>query len=112
MPSEAEMKNRRRSERVFIRIPIEIKAVGADGKPVSESAEAVVVSRHGALIRVATALKPATQLVITHGFSRDAEKFRIVWVSERRADGRWDAGVEALQPQENFWGIRFPGTQP
>jgi len=112
MSSETQMKSRRRSERVLISVPVELKGTNQDGQEISEPATAVVVSRHGALLRVVTQLKMGTTATVTHGFSREAAEFRVVWLGERQADGRWDVGVEILTVDEAFWGIRFPPSKP
>ncbi|HEY1468807.1 MAG TPA: hypothetical protein VGF61_07170 [Candidatus Acidoferrum sp.] len=44
------MSNRRRSQRVLLRIPIQVIARGPDGVHVSESTNTVVVNAHGGLI--------------------------------------------------------------
>jgi len=108
MSSESQMRERRRSERVLIRVPIQVRGVAPDGSELKEEAEAVVVSRFGALLRTNKPLKKGSGLTVTNTFSREAEEFRVVWVSEKQPDGRWDVGVEAVHPREDFWGIRFP----
>lgn len=108
MPSESQPRERRRGERVLIRVPVQVRGEGEGGLKVAEAAEAVVVSRFGALLRVSTRLKKGSALTVTNAYSQAAEQFRVVWVAEVPTDGRWDVGVEALQPLEEFWGIRFP----
>ena len=108
MSSQASYSERRRGERLMIRIPVKVYALGKDGQHVNEAAETVVVSRHGALLRVSSALKHGTTLEVMNGFTQKIEKFRVVWVSEKPKDGRFDIGIELLSPQEEFWGVRFP----
>jgi hypothetical protein len=112
MATELQMREKRRGERVLIRIPIEIKGVGEDGSAVNGPAEAVVVSRYGALLRTTTLPKKGSDLTITHGFSKEVENFKVVWLPEKQSDGGWDVGVEAGNPREDFWGIRFPPASP
>ncbi len=112
MPSDARIHEKRRGERVLICVPVQVKAVGQDNRPVEEDAETAVVSRFGALIRVTSLLKMSSTLEVTHGFSHEKETFRVVWVAEERTEGRWDTGVEAVTPVEDFWGIHFPTASP
>ena len=108
MATEPRVQERRRGERVLIRIPIKVYAIGKDGKHVNEPGETVVVSRYGALLRTSTALKPGSQLELMNNFTQEVEKFRVIWVSERPKEGHFDVGVEILAPRDDFWGIRFP----
>ncbi len=108
MSKGSKMHDKRRSERVLLRIPVQIRGVAEDGSAVTESAQTVVVSRFGALLRVASRLKLASPLSITHGLSQQAEEFKVVWISDKQDEGRWDIGVEAATTVEEFWGVRFP----
>lgn len=108
MASDLKTRERRRGDRVLIRVPIKIYGIGKDGKHVNEDAQAIVVSRTGALVRTVTPLKPGSSLEVRHGHSQQTERFRVVWVSERSKEGKFDAGIELHEPREEFWGIRFP----
>lgn len=108
MASEPKIRERRRGERVLIRVAIKIYGIGKDGKHVNEDAEAVVISRIGALVRAVTPLKPGSSLEVRHGLSQETERFRVVWVGERAKEGRFDMGIELIETREEFWGIRFP----
>ncbi len=110
MPTDFQMREKRRGERVLIRIPVQLKAVGQDGSEVNEPAETVAVSRFGALLRTSALLKKGSDLSVTNGFSGEAEKFHVVWLGEKPSEGRWDIGIEAANPREDFWGIRFPSA--
>lgn len=106
--SDPPVRERRRSERVLIRIPVVLFGLTTDNQHVSEDAETAIISRTGALLRAHTAFKPGGNLELTNGFSKDAEKFRVVWVSEEQKQGLFDLGVEMLTPRDDFWGITFP----
>ena len=112
MPSEPPRHEKRRAERVLLRVPIQIHGVGQDGAAVSCEAEAVVVSRFGALLRIPAKLKKDSQVTVIHGFSEDKEEFRVVWVAEVASEGRYDTGVEAKNPRDGFWGLSFPPPAP
>lgn len=108
MSSEPPIRERRRGERVLIRIPITLYGLTKDNRHISEQAETAVVSRTGALVRARTAFKPGGTVDLTNSFSKEAEKFRVVWVSEQQKQGYFDLGVEMLTPRDDFWGIKFP----
>jgi|SRR5712692_1047510 hypothetical protein len=108
MAPESKLRQKRRGDRVFIRIPVQLKAIAQDGGEISEPAEAVVISRFGALLRATSLLKDGSALTVTHGFSKQTERFRVVWIADEQTEGCWDIGIEADDPREDFWGIRFP----
>ena len=106
-----EKQEKRRGERVLIRIPVRVRGVGHDDGEVVESAETTLVSRSGALLRMASLLKLNSPLAVTNNLSRETEAFRVAWVAEVKVDDRWEIGIEAANPQEDFWGIRFPASK-
>ena len=108
MATDLKLGEKRRGERVLIRIPVQVQGKAQDGREVVEAAETAVVSRFGALIRIPVLLSMGSTLTITNQFSHEAEQFRVAWVGNKAVEGRWDIGVEALNPRDDFWGIRFP----
>lgn len=115
LSTEARPRERRRGERVLIRVPVQVNGTGKDGKPVHSPAEAVVVNRNGALLRVPHKLKTGSTLEVYQGQDKQGTKplvFRVIWCSDRPREGRHDVGVELLNPCEELWGIRFPPLQP
>ncbi len=114
MPLEPEPKKigKRRDDRVLIRVHVQVRAVAQDGRQVDEAAETAVVSRFGALLRTRSRLKEGSLLTLKLRSSENPHEFRVVWLGDKQGDGRWEVGVEALQPQEEFWGIRFPSKGP
>lgn len=108
MASNTSYSERRRGERVLIRIPIKIYATGKDGQHVNEPSETVVVSRYGAMVRSSVPLKQASTLEVMNNFSQEVEKFRVVWVAEKATDGKFDIGIELVRHREDFWGVSFP----
>ncbi|HVB57377.1 MAG TPA: hypothetical protein VNE63_13270 [Candidatus Acidoferrales bacterium] len=106
------MIERRRSSRVPIRIPIKVFANGFQGQPHDAPAEAIAVSRHGALLRVAFSPDPGSRIEVSNGFSEETREFRVIGVGAPREDGLVELGVEMLYPAHNFWGIQFPGERP
>jgi hypothetical protein len=110
--TDARARERRRGERVLIRVAIQVNGTGKDGKPIHDPAEAVVVNRNGALLRVPHPLKPGSTLEVFQGQDKHALVFRVIWCSDRLREGRHDVGVELVKPCEELWGIRFPPLQP
>ncbi len=108
MSFEQQQREQRRGERVLLRVPTQVRGTGADGKPFDVKAETAMVSRFGALLRIPVKVKKGTTLKATNIFSTQTEEFRVAYVAEFRTEGKWDVGVEAVNPRDDFWGIRFP----
>jgi hypothetical protein len=106
------MIERRRSSRVLIRIPVKIFSSGTQGLPLDTSAEAIAVSRFGALLRVPYSPALGSQIEVLNGLSQETREFRVIRVSEPSSDGLFELGVEILYPTRNFWGIQFPDEFP
>lgn len=109
MASARAMLERRRSSRVKTRIPVKvISAVGAAEPNLHPAAEAVAVSRTGALLRVPFSPELGSRIELLHGISEERREFRVVQVSAPKPDGLFELGVEILYPARNFWGVDFP----
>jgi hypothetical protein len=107
MATARAMLERRRSSRVPISIPVKISS-SAPNEQIHASAEAIAVSRCGALLRVPFSPELGSRLDILHGHSQETREARVVRVTPSQADGLFDLGVEILYPGRNFWGVQFP----
>jgi len=101
-------RERRRADRVMIRIPIRVQALTEKGAPLNEDGQALVVSRGGALLQTRAPLPAGATIVVTNSLSRHAERFRVVWSGAQQKSGCFDIGVEQMADHENFWGVHFP----
>ncbi|MGD0920393.1 MAG: PilZ domain-containing protein [Terriglobia bacterium] len=99
---------KRRSERVLLRIPIEVKGTDAEGKPFTEKTHTLVINRHGARIGLKAPLKPEARVTITNRQSAMSCPFRVVGRTGKCLGEGPEWGVECLEPGVNFWGISFP----
>jgi hypothetical protein len=112
MATARAMIERRRASRVAIRIPIKIFSNDNQGRPLNTPAEAIAVSRYGALLRVPYSPALGSQIEILNGHSEETREFRVVRVGEPDSEGLFQLGVEILYPMRNFWGIHFPDEIP
>jgi hypothetical protein len=99
---------RRRGPRVVMRVPVEVRGTTQDGSVLEESTHTSVVGSLGAMIRTSRCLQMDTEVSLTNRFSQQTQNFRVAWIGEQQADGLWEIGLEALQPLDDFWGVRFP----
>lgn len=107
MATARAMIERRRSSRIPVRIPIRL-VHGRPGEAQETAAEAVQVSRCGALFRASIAPPLGSHLEVLHGLSQERREFRVVRV-RGAGKGVFELGVEIHYPARNFWGVRFPG---
>jgi hypothetical protein len=107
MATARAMLERRRSSRVHIRIPVRVHSK-TGGEPREASAEAISVSRTGALLRLPFLPELGSRIEVLHGDSQEVREFRVISVRERKVHGHFELGVEILHPARNFWGISFP----
>lgn len=92
----------------MIRIPVKIFSNRRGGQPVHTQAEALAVSRVGALLRAPLSPELGTLIEVLNSMNEEVQEFRVVRVAKAREDGLFELGIEMLFPRSNFWGIRFP----
>jgi len=110
MASARAMIERRRSSRVPIRVSVKVLTGEAEGQVAV--AEAVSVSRYGALLRAPFRAPVGSRIEILHGVSNEVREFRVISARDLRKDGLFELGVEIFHPGRNFWGVQFPGERP
>jgi len=100
--------NRRRSQRVLMRIPVRIsaQAVGASSLR-EEETHTLAISAHGALI-VATSPVYRGQRFILSNVRTKASLECVVAHVDRSSGDQIQVGVEFLLPNSRFWGVAFP----
>lgn len=103
----APMSNRRRSQRVLLRIPVQVIGQGPDRKPFSEMTHTAVVNAHGGLLYLS--LKVAVgQVIILKNPETNEEQLCRVARADPAPDGRTEVGIEFVKPAPNFWRVAFP----
>ena len=105
--NHAPIPNRRRSQRVLLRLPILIVARGADNQHVSENAFTINVSAHGALLLLSMRVSLNQKILIRHPETLEEQFVRVVHITPA-AEGKSEVGVEFLKAAPKFWRISFP----
>lgn len=108
MATARAMLERRRSSRVRIRIPVTVRSPETNGEARDAVAEAISVSRTGALLRLPFLPEIGSRIEVLHGLSNETREFRVIAVRDRKEHGPFELGVEILHPNRNFWGVSFP----
>ncbi len=109
-PSEAEPfgTRRRRSSRLALSIPINLKGRDADGNSFEEKTRTLVVNKHGARLTTVHKLALGAEIMIENPAVRSSGNARIVWVGDKQSPrDPYEVGADLLEPQ-NLWGIEFP----
>jgi len=102
MPGE----ERRRSQRVIIRVPVTL-LVTENGQPVKIAAHTVAVNIHGAMVVCPRSLEADTTMEVVNGRTDEKVASRVTRAPRDSAEG-FLIPVEFTSPSPNFWQITFP----
>jgi hypothetical protein len=109
---EIAVKEQRRSERILLKVPVHVAGVDADGKSFEERTFTLSINRHGAFIALSNSPQEGDHVMVTHLGTRQSCAFRLC-ESGKDPSGEVTAwGIECLEPNANFWKIRFPDKPP
>ena len=97
---------RRRSQRVIIRVPVTLELM-VGGRKVTAPATTVAVNIHGAMVLCASTFDCETVLQIKNESSRDRATARVTRTPRESAEG-YLIPLEFVEPSPNFWQITFP----
>jgi hypothetical protein len=97
---------RRRSQRVIIRVPVTL-LVTQNGQPLKISAHTVAVNIHGAIVVCPRTLDADTTLEVVNGRTDEKIGSRVTRASRESPEG-YLIPVEFTSPSPNFWQISFP----
>jgi hypothetical protein len=101
-PSDLRPQNRRRSKRIQLRVAIVVRLRDTGNLSTSEKTEAIIVNNHGALILLATAVKPNQIIRVENVNSREELLCRVTSLGETFM-GKTQVGVEFVVPTPGFW---------
>jgi len=107
MPGTSDPKNRRRSERVLLRMTVVVLAEDEERKQIREEAQTQVVNAHGGLLRMRSHLYEGQAFVLSNPRKSMEAGCRVVRIEE---DGMefYRVAFEFDRPTANFWPIVFP----
>ena len=99
---------RRRSQRVIIRVPVTL-AVTENGQTVRISAHTVAVNIHGAMVVCPRTVDAETKLEVVNERTDQKIESRVTRSPRESAEG-YLIPLEFTSPSPNFWQISFPPT--
>lgn len=97
---------RRRSQRVIIRVPVTL-LVTEKGQVMKISAHTVAVNIHGAMIVSPRSLDADTNLELVNGRTDEKVATRVTRATRESSEG-FLIPLEFTSPSPNFWQITFP----
>jgi len=103
-------KERRRSERYQLVIPIHLKWTGLRGEEYSAHAQAREANLHGGFLEFVDVEKfppDGTELELTNLVSGQKTKARVSAIRRSSQDAPLGVAVELVPPKEDFWGLTF-----
>ena len=100
--------SRRNSERVLLRIPIEISGEDSEGVVFREKTYTLVINRNGARVALRANVRPGILVSVKNLQTTQSARFRIVGPMSRSLGESPEWGAECLEHGLDFWGISFP----
>lgn len=104
--STAQNDDRRRSQRVILRIPVTLQLIGsADQSDIA--AHTVAVNVHGAMVVCARPFEPGTKVQIQNNLTRERVSGSVTRASRESHEGHL-VPIEFEKASPSFWQIVFP----
>jgi PilZ domain len=103
----AHQDDRRRSERVILRMTVHVVAEDEDRKQIQEKAETQVVNAHGGLLRMRQHLHVGQSFLLSNPQNGSEMSCRVVRTEEDGLDF-YRVAFEFDRPAPKFWPIVFP----
>ena len=100
---------RRREERIIISLPVRLWGMDVNGKPFTQNASSVDITRMGARIQGVTCqIQHGDVIGIQHG--SDKARFRVIWVARPGSRNEGQIGVHCVETGKYIWGAVQPSN--
>ena len=99
--------NRRKTQRVLLRVPVRVSGEHTTAKRFDEEAQTVAVSAHGALVLLSRSISKGQRLELLHIATGDRAESIVAYLGRRQGE-RTEVGLEFVLPNPNFWHVTFP----
>jgi hypothetical protein len=97
---------RRRSQRVMVRVPVTLLVKGGS-QTLRISAHTVEVNTHGAMVLSSRSFEAETQMELENGRTNETVRCRVTRAPRESSEG-FLIPLEFIAPSSNFWQITFP----
>ncbi len=101
----------RQSDRVSFRMPVEASWVSLDGQTLTQTAETMLVSRNGGVLRLTEKLSMGHELHLRRHLDGDLWKnarARVVAEIDQDPPNHFLYAIHLVDPRSDFWDIDFP----
>jgi len=109
-PQGSRSERRRRSQRLKVRIPLEVRLQGADKQHIPEKAQTLVVNAHGALILLSMNVAAGQLIIVVNSRTHEEMLSRVTTLGPSFM-GKTEVGIEFIKPAADFWGSAFPPVE-
>ena len=99
--------NRRRSQRVLMKIPVRVGMHAGNAALSEEDTFTLAVSAHGALIAVSAPMYRGQRLTLSNPQTKDSLECVVAHI-DKFPEEQVKVGVEFLLPNPTFWHVAFP----
>ena len=99
--------NRRRSQRVLMKIPVRVGLHAGGAALTEEETFTLAVSAHGALLAVTSPMYRGQRLTLSNPQTKDSLECVVAHI-DKFPDEQVKVGVEFLLPNPTFWHVAFP----
>lgn len=99
--------DKRRSQRILLRIQIKVTAKFADGMSIAEDTTTLEVNAHGALIALAMKVRTDQKIVVRNYGTAKEQECQVVNIRESLG-GKNEVGISFPAAMARFWNVDFP----
>jgi PilZ domain-containing protein len=99
--------NRRKSQRIMLRVPVTISGYDANGIQFKEKTFTEVISAYGAMLLIEAPITKGRRLVLAKGPGDESLECIAVHIGRQMGE-KVEVGVKFAQPNPAFWKISFP----
>ncbi len=98
---------RRREERIIISLPVRLWGMDVNGKPFTQNASTVDITKLGARVQGVTChIQHGDIIGVQHG--NDKARFRVIWVARPGSRNEGQIGVHCVEAGKYIWGAVQP----
>jgi hypothetical protein len=105
--ADVDPRNRRRSERVLLQVPVLLEIPQPEGMPQHADAYTLSVSAHGGLMEMGTKVQHGQKLVLSNPGTGARQTCHVVRC-DRTRNGCFTVAFEFDSPSPTFWPLIFP----
>jgi len=101
------VENRRRTQRVIMRVPVRISGQNSVGSHFEEETHTLAVNADGALVVLSISVKKGQVLHLVNVAMGDKAECVVAYLGQRQGD-LVEVGIAFRLPNPNFWRVAFP----